>query len=57
MISVKWSDEDNGFIATVPGLPGLSAFGETRDKAVDELLIAAEAYLAVEAGVAKERKL
>ena len=43
-ISIKWSDEDNGFIATIPGLQGLSAFGITRNKALSELDIAAEAY-------------
>jgi predicted RNase H-like HicB family nuclease len=44
-ISIKWSDEDNGFIATVPELPDLSAFGKTQKKALDELKIAAEAYI------------
>ena len=43
-ISIKWSDEDNGFIATIPGLHGLSAFGLTREEAISELNIAAEAY-------------
>jgi antitoxin HicB len=43
-ISIKWSDEDNGFIATIPGIQGLSAFGITRKKALSELDIAAEAY-------------
>lgn len=44
-VAVKWSDEDNGFIAFVPELEGLSAFGETQDEAVKELLVAAEAYM------------
>ena len=44
-VAIKWSDEDNGFIATVPELPGLSAFGKTKGKALSELNIAAEAYL------------
>jgi predicted RNase H-like HicB family nuclease len=44
-IAVKWSDEDKGFIAFVPELEGLSAFGETQDDAVKELLIAAEGYM------------
>ena len=44
-ISIKWSDEDGGFIATVPELPGLSAFGETQQEAISELAIAREAYL------------
>jgi len=43
-ISIKWSDEDNGFIATIPGIQGLSAFGKTREEALSELNIASEAY-------------
>jgi len=45
-LQIKWSDEDNGYIATAPELPGLSAFGNTREEAVSELKVAAEAYLA-----------
>jgi predicted RNase H-like HicB family nuclease len=44
-VSIKWSDEDNGFIAVVPELDGLSAFGETQDEAIQELMVAAEGYL------------
>ena len=44
-VMVKWSDEDNGFIAVVPELEGLSAFGETQEEATKELMIAAEAYI------------
>ena len=43
-ISIKWSDEDNGFIATIPGIKSLSAFGNTREQALSEFNIAAEAY-------------
>lgn len=43
-ISIKWSDEDNGFVAAIPGIPALSAFGATREEALSELRIAAEAY-------------
>jgi len=43
-ISIKWSDEDNGFIASIPGIQGLSAFGKTREKALSELNVASEAY-------------
>lgn len=46
-ISIKWSDEDNGFIATIPGIQALSAFGFSRDEALSELHIAAEAYFKV----------
>ncbi|MDH5385211.1 MAG: toxin-antitoxin system HicB family antitoxin [Candidatus Aminicenantes bacterium] len=43
-VSIKWSDEDSGFIATIPGIQGLSAFGKTREEALSELDIASEAY-------------
>jgi len=43
-VSVKWSDEDEGFIAVVPGVQGLSAFGESQGEALRELNIAAHAY-------------
>lgn len=43
-ISIKWSDEDKGYIATIPGIQGLSAFGITREEALSELNIASEAY-------------
>jgi predicted RNase H-like HicB family nuclease len=44
-VAIKWSDEDNGFIAFSPELEGLSAFGLTQDEAVKELLVAAEAFI------------
>lgn len=44
-ISIRWSDEDGGFIAASPELPGLSAYGENQAKALAELKIAAQAYL------------
>jgi len=43
-VSIKWSDEDEGYIAAIPGIQGLSAFGETPDKALSELKVAATAY-------------
>ena len=43
-VSIKWSDEDNGYIAAIPGIQGLSALGETREKALSELNIASGAY-------------
>ena len=43
-VSVKWSDEDEGFIAIVPGVQGLSAFGENQEEALRELNVAAEAF-------------
>ena len=44
---VQWSDEDEGYIATVPELPGVSAFGETQEEAVRELEIAKRLMLKV----------
>ena len=43
-VSIKWSKEDKGFIATIPGVRGLSAFGETQEEALAELGIAADAF-------------
>ena len=43
-VSIKWSDDDSGFIASIPGVQALSAFGYTREKALLELNIAAGAY-------------
>jgi predicted HicB family RNase H-like nuclease len=43
-IAIKWSDEDAGYIATIPGVRGLSAFGESSSVALSELKIAADAY-------------
>lgn len=45
-IVVAYSDEDGGYIATVPELPGCSAFGETEEEAIREVKIAASLWLA-----------
>lgn len=37
---LQWSKEDEGFIATCPDFPGLSAFGETPGRALAEAQIA-----------------
>jgi antitoxin HicB len=44
-IRVEWSSEDEGFIATCPSFPGLSAFGETREEALEEAHIALELFI------------
>jgi predicted RNase H-like HicB family nuclease len=44
MPTVIWSDDDQGYIATIPGIEGLSAFGVTRKEALGELEIAKEAF-------------
>ncbi len=43
-VSIQWSDEDNGYIATAPGVRGLSSFGESQDEALSQLKIAADAF-------------
>lgn len=35
-LSIFWSEEDDAFIALSPEFPGLSAFGESREEALDE---------------------
>lgn len=44
-VAVAWSEADDGFIATVPEFPGLSAFGETREEAVREAQVALELFI------------
>jgi predicted RNase H-like HicB family nuclease len=52
-IKIFYSDEDEGFIATVPDLPGCSAFGETEESAFNEIKIAIELWLDVAKEVGK----
>jgi len=44
-INIIWSDEDNEFMATCPDLPGLSAFGETVEEALEEAKVALGLFL------------
>jgi predicted RNase H-like HicB family nuclease len=44
-IKIFYSEEDKGFIAVIPDLPGCSAFGETEEGAVQEVRIAQELWL------------
>jgi len=46
-IEIFYSEEDNGFIAVVPELPGCSAFGETEEEALKEIKIAMELWIEV----------
>ncbi|CVK33764.1 MAG: type II toxin-antitoxin system HicB family antitoxin [Methanoculleus bourgensis] len=39
------SDEDEGFIAVAPELPGCSAFGETKEAALSEVNVAINLWL------------
>ncbi len=44
-IEIFYSEEDEGYIAVVPELPGCSAFGETEEEALNAVLIAIELWL------------
>ena len=44
-IEIIYSDEDEGFIAVVPELPGCSAFGETEEEALREVKVAVSLWL------------
>lgn len=46
LVQIFWSDEDQGFIATAPDLPGCSAFGNTQQDAAKEMEQAMESWLA-----------
>ncbi|MGH4007471.1 MAG: type II toxin-antitoxin system HicB family antitoxin [Pseudonocardiaceae bacterium] len=48
-INVFFSEDDSGYIADIPDLEACSAFGETPEQAVSEVLRAKEAWLAVAA--------
>ena len=50
-INVFYSDEDGGYIADIPDLPGCSAFGRTPQAAVEQVLVARHAW--VEAALAE----
>jgi len=43
--SIEWSDEDHEYIATCPAFPGLSAFGETEEEALQEGKIALSGFI------------
>lgn len=44
-INVFYSDEDEGYIADIPDLIHCSAFGETPEEAVRQVLVAKNAWL------------
>jgi predicted RNase H-like HicB family nuclease len=44
-IEIFYSEEDDGYIAVVPELPGCSAFGETEEEALEEIKTAMELWL------------
>lgn len=44
-INIAWSDEDKGYIATIPEFKNLSAFGNTYEEALNEAKIVLEGYI------------
>lgn len=54
-INVFYSEEDEGYIADIPDLKYCSAFGETPEEAVREVLIAKAAWL--ETAKAEEKSI
>ena len=44
-INIFYSEEDEGYIADIPDLKSCSAFGETPTDALDEVLLAKDAWL------------
>jgi predicted RNase H-like HicB family nuclease len=44
-IEIFYSEEDEGYIAIVPELPGCSAFGRTEEEALREIKTAMELWL------------
>ena len=44
-VNIRWSDEDDGFIATCNEFPGVSAFGETYEEAAKEIDCALQATI------------
>jgi predicted RNase H-like HicB family nuclease len=44
-INVRHSGEDGGYIADIPDLPGCSAFGDTPEGAVAEVMQAKSAWI------------
>ena len=44
-ITIRWSDEDQAFIAEAPDLPGCMAHGGTREVALAEIQVAVSLWL------------
>ena len=44
-INVFYSDQDHGYVADIPDLKYCSAFGETLEEAVREIMLAKAAWL------------
>ncbi len=47
-IVIEYSQEDEGYIANIPELSMCSAFGETPEEALKEVLVAKDLWLATD---------
>lgn len=54
LVEVFWSDEDAGYIAVAPDLPGCSAFGDTPEEAMHEMQDAMASWLEACSGMGRE---
>jgi antitoxin HicB len=45
LIEIFWSDEDGGYVAIVPDLPGCSAWGRSMEEAAREIEEAQAAWI------------
>jgi len=45
LVEIFWSEEDDGYIAVIPDLPGCCAWGATADEAVREVEVAQRAWV------------
>lgn len=53
LVEVFWSDEDAGYIAVAPDLPGCSAFGDTPEEAMHEMQDAMASWLEACSGMGR----
>ena len=45
LIEIFWSEEDQGYIASIPDLPGCNAWGETPEEVAKEIEDAQAAWI------------
>jgi predicted RNase H-like HicB family nuclease len=53
-IEIFYSEEDGGYIAVVPELPGCSAFGRSEEEALKEVKIAMSLWLETAKEIGRE---
>ena len=53
-IEIFYSEEDEGYIAVVPELPGCSAFGESEERALQEIKTAIDLWLTTAKNIGRE---